>query len=204
MKTDIDRNPEGLSLVEMESYAKAYVNKRISNRTDFNDAVQEYILGCLEAEKKAIPGKGLRTYQKTCGEGRVMTFINRGVMMKGYEKVVSRKHNDEGVLEVTERHIGHVDMNTPVQGVDECTLSDVIEDKKAVEPIDLTILHEDVKALHDALLTLRPNYYIAIRMRYFLDASLEEIADELQVSKQRVHQIIETGLSKLKKELGKA
>ena len=52
--------------------------------------------------------------------------------------------------------------------------------------------------MHEALARLSPNQAFVVRRYYLEDATLEEIADQVGVSKERVRQIREAGEKKLR------
>lgn len=75
-----------------------------------------------------------------------------------------------------------------------------LSDEDGVSPIDFAESEELVTLVHEALDRLAANHAFVVR-RYFLeDATLEEIASEIGVSKERVRQIREAGVKKLRSD----
>ncbi len=94
-----------------------------------------------------------------------------------------------------------VSLETPVSD-DESFLGDFLEDKKAVQPIDIAI-HEDLKkSINQILSTLTPREERVLRMRFGLgtntDNTLEEVGKQFTVTRERIRQIEAKAIRKLK------
>ncbi len=103
------------------------------------------------------------------------------------------------LLDVTK---GALSLETPVGDEDNAQLSDVLEDPSAVSPFysaERMDLQEKVTLL---LQTLTPREAHIIRRRFGIgeqeDATLEEIGHEFSVTRERIRQIEERALSKLR------
>jgi len=71
-------------------------------------------------------------------------------------------------------------------------------DEDAVSPVEFAESGELAELVQSALSKLAPNQAYALRRYYIEEATLEEIAGELGVSKERVRQIREAGEKKLR------
>lgn len=73
-----------------------------------------------------------------------------------------------------------------------------VPDEVTVSPIEFAESGELAELVHEALRRLSPNQAFVVRRYYLEDATLEEIADQVGVSKERVRQIREAGEKKLR------
>ena len=73
-----------------------------------------------------------------------------------------------------------------------------VPDEGTVSPIEFAESAELAELVHEALARLSPNQAFVVRRYYLEDATLEEIADQVGVSKERVRQIREAGEKKLR------
>lgn len=94
-----------------------------------------------------------------------------------------------------------VSLETPVSD-DDSFLGDFLEDKKAIQPIDMAI-HSDLKrSINQILSTLTPREERVLRMRFGLgtnsDNTLEEVGKQFTVTRERIRQIEAKALRKLK------
>ncbi|MGD9853046.1 MAG: sigma-70 family RNA polymerase sigma factor [Nitrospirales bacterium] len=97
---------------------------------------------------------------------------------------------------------GTVSLETPMGDEDSSQLSDVIEDQSAVSPF-YSAERTDLQAKVTSLLkTLTPREAHIIRRRFGIghleDATLEEIGQEYSVTRERIRQIEERALAKLR------
>lgn len=106
----------------------------------------------------------------------------------------------KNVIKITKEPIS---LEAPVGNDDDGKFGDFVEDKNAVGPMDF-ILKEDLKAqIDDVLEQLNDREVKVIRMRFGLlpdesDRTLEEIGNELGVTRERVRQIESSAIKKLK------
>ncbi|MGX2984371.1 RNA polymerase sigma factor RpoD [Helicobacter sp. 23-1048] len=106
----------------------------------------------------------------------------------------------KNVIKITKEPIS---LEAPVGNDDDGKFGDFVEDKNAVGPMDF-ILKEDLKAqIDDVLEQLNDREVRVIRMRFGLlpdesDRTLEEIGNELGVTRERVRQIESSAIKKLK------
>lgn len=106
----------------------------------------------------------------------------------------------KNVIKITKEPIS---LEAPVGNDDDGKFGDFVEDKNAVGPMDF-ILKEDLKAqIDDVLEQLNDREVRVVRMRFGLlpdesDRTLEEIGNELGVTRERVRQIESSAIKKLK------
>jgi RNA polymerase primary sigma factor len=96
-----------------------------------------------------------------------------------------------------------VSLDAPIGNDDDGKVGDMITDENNTTPID-DIMKEDLKNQIDQILSqLNEREQAVIRMRYGLlpdesDRTLEEIGNELDVTRERVRQIESSAIKKLK------
>jgi RNA polymerase primary sigma factor len=96
-----------------------------------------------------------------------------------------------------------VSLEAPVGSDDDGRFGDFVEDKESASPIDY-ILKEDLQTQIDQILSqLNEREQAVLRMRFGLmddesDRTLEEIGNELEVTRERVRQIESSAIKKLK------
>ncbi len=94
-----------------------------------------------------------------------------------------------------------VSLETPVSD-DDSFLGDFLEDKKAVQPLDIAIHSDLKKSINQILSTLTPREERVLRMRFGLgtnaDNTLEEVGKQFTVTRERIRQIEAKALRKLK------
>jgi len=73
-----------------------------------------------------------------------------------------------------------------------------VPDEVTVSPVEFAESGELAALVREALARLSPNQAFVVRRYYLEDATLEEIADQVGVSKERVRQIREAGEKKLR------
>ncbi len=73
-----------------------------------------------------------------------------------------------------------------------------VPDEVTISPVEFAESGELAALVHEALARLSPNQAFVVRRYYLEDATLEEIADQVGVSKERVRQIREAGEKKLR------
>jgi RNA polymerase primary sigma factor len=95
-----------------------------------------------------------------------------------------------------------VSFESTLKDFDEISLNDIIEDPKAERADEITVLIDLCDRMEDALSSLTPREEQVIRLRYGLgceqDHTLEEIGNLFGVSRERVRQIEQKGLRKLR------
>ncbi|MFL1781371.1 RNA polymerase sigma factor RpoD [Candidatus Hepatincolaceae symbiont of Richtersius coronifer] len=94
-----------------------------------------------------------------------------------------------------------VSLETPVSD-DDSFLGDFLEDKKAVQPLEIAIHADLKKSINQILSTLTPREERVLRMRFGLgtnsDNTLEEVGKQFTVTRERIRQIEAKALRKLK------
>lgn len=73
-----------------------------------------------------------------------------------------------------------------------------VPDEATISPIEFAESGELAELVREALARLTPNQAFVVRRYYFEEATLEEIADQVGVSKERVRQIREAGEKRLR------
>ncbi len=106
----------------------------------------------------------------------------------------------KNVIKITKEPIS---LEAPIGNEDDGKFGDFVEDKKSVAPIDF-MLKSDLKGQIDGVLDqLNDRERAVVRMRFGLmedesDRTLEEIGKELSVTRERVRQIENSAIKKLK------
>ncbi len=107
------------------------------------------------------------------------------------------------------RQQGTVSFETPLGGgsrgsrmEEEMTLSDVLVDEQAPNPLDVTMENQRRKIIADTLLKLKPREELVLRRRFGIgqqsDETLEEIGQDIGVTRERIRQIEAKALKKLR------
>ncbi len=106
----------------------------------------------------------------------------------------------KNVIKITKEPIS---LEAPIGNEDDGKFGDFVEDKKSIAPIDL-MLKGDLKGqISGVLEQLNEREQAVVRMRFGLledesDRTLEEIGNELNVTRERVRQIENSAIKKLK------
>jgi RNA polymerase primary sigma factor len=95
-----------------------------------------------------------------------------------------------------------ISLGTPIGEEEDSHLEDFIEDKKSISPQDAAIRSNLVKQTQKVLSTLNKREEKILRMRFGIgekhDHTLEEVGQDFHVTRERIRQIEEKALSKLK------
>lgn len=95
-----------------------------------------------------------------------------------------------------------VSLETPIGEEEETRLEDFIEDKESISPQDATISSNLVKQIQSVFSTLDQREEKILRMRFGIgekhDHTLEEVGQEFKVTRERIRQIEEKALRKLR------
>ncbi len=98
-----------------------------------------------------------------------------------------------------------ISLQTPIGEEGDASLGDLVEDLSAENPEDVFVGRSIEEGAQDALRSLTPREEKVIRMRFGIgvrsDHTLEEIGEELEVTRERVRQIEGAALKKLRKAL---
>lgn len=95
-----------------------------------------------------------------------------------------------------------ISLETPIGEEENSHLSDFIEDKGAVSPLDSAILDDLKDQIDKALLTLNPKEEKILRKRFGIGEdtpqTLEEVGKEFEVTRERIRQIEVSAIRKLR------
>ena len=108
-------------------------------------------------------------------------------------------HNVQKILKVSKKTIS---LETPVGEEEDGRLEDFIEDKGSISPQDAAISSNLAKQTQNVLSTLDKREEKILRMRFGIgekhDHTLEEVGQDFNVTRERIRQIEEKALRKLK------
>lgn len=104
------------------------------------------------------------------------------------------------ILKITKKPIS---IETPIGEEEDSRLEDLIEDKEAISPQDAAISSNMVRQIQKVLSTLNKREEKIVRMRFGIgekhDHTLEEVGQDFDVTRERIRQIEEKALRKLKR-----
>ena len=103
------------------------------------------------------------------------------------------------LLKITKKPIS---LETPIGEEEDSRLEDFIEDKEAISPQDAAISSNMAKRIQEVLSTLDKREEKILRMRFGIgekhDYTLEEVGQDFELSRERIRQIEDKALRKLK------
>jgi RNA polymerase primary sigma factor len=103
------------------------------------------------------------------------------------------------IIKITKKPIS---LETPIGEEEDSRLEDFIEDKEMISPQDAAISSNLAKQTQKVLSTLNEREEKILRMRFGIgekhDHTLEEVGQEFDVTRERIRQIEEKALRKLK------
>jgi RNA polymerase primary sigma factor len=98
-----------------------------------------------------------------------------------------------------------VSLDAPIGADEPQQISDVVADANAAAPFDRLIRENDSKLVREVLATLTPRESRILAMRFGLDdgrtKTLEEIGEKLGVTRERIRQIQELALKKMREKM---
>ncbi len=105
----------------------------------------------------------------------------------------------EQILEVAKEPVS---LDTPVGDDDDTNLGDFVEDTKAENPLDTTVIEALRESTHEVLENLTDREQKVLRMRFGIgmntDHTLEEVGKQFNVTRERIRQIEAKALRKLR------
>jgi RNA polymerase primary sigma factor len=108
-------------------------------------------------------------------------------------------HHLQKILKASKKTVS---LETPIGEEEESRLEDFIEDKESLSPQDATISSNLVKQIQHVFSTLDKREEKILRMRFGIgekhDHTLEEVGQEFKVTRERIRQIEEKALKKLR------
>jgi RNA polymerase primary sigma factor len=103
------------------------------------------------------------------------------------------------ILKITKKPIS---LETPIGEEEDSRLEDFIEDKEAISPQDVAISSNMAKQIQEVLSTLKKREEKILRMRFGIgekhEHTLEEVGQDFNLTRERIRQIEEKALRKLK------
>jgi len=115
------------------------------------------------------------------------------------EKMGLSLHHIQKILKASKKTIS---LETPIGEEEESRLEDFIEDRESLSPQDATISSNLVKQIQNVFSTLDKREEKILRMRFGIgekhDHTLEEVGQEFNVTRERIRQIEEKALKKLR------
>ena len=115
------------------------------------------------------------------------------------EKMGVPLHQVQKILKVSKKTVS---LETPVGEEEDSRLEDFIEDKGSISPQDAAIISNLAKQTQTVLSTLDKREEKILRMRFGIgekhDHTLEEVGQDFNVTRERIRQIEEKALKKLK------
>jgi RNA polymerase primary sigma factor len=139
---------------------------------------------------------------------RINKITRRYLQEKGQEPTLDEIAEEVGlsvdkvknVIKITKEPIS---LEAPIGNEDDGKFGDFVEDKKTIAPIEFMLKNDLKGQIDDVLDQLNERERAVIRMRFGLlndesDRTLEEIGKELNVTRERVRQIENSAIKKLK------
>ncbi|MBI5966375.1 MAG: RNA polymerase sigma factor RpoD, partial [Deltaproteobacteria bacterium] len=115
------------------------------------------------------------------------------------EKMGMSLEKVQKILKITQKPIS---LETPIGEEEDSRLEDFIEDKEVISPQDAAISSNLVKQIQKVLSTLNKREEKILRMRFGIgenhDHTLEEVGQDFDLTRERIRQIEEKALRKLK------
>jgi RNA polymerase primary sigma factor len=128
-------------------------------------------------------------------------------------ETLNREATDEEIadeLELTPRHVrkyreasrAPISLDSAISSDDSALISEMVPDENAAAPFDELAKESDTGLLKDVLASMKPRERTILAMRFGLDdgnsKTLEEIAEHLEITRERVRQIQEKALQELR------
>lgn len=183
----------------------AYSYKKRFNQCDLKDLIQDGNIGLMKALKKFDPFKGIRFISFAVYDIRdalQKSIVNNHMILSGVAKsLTSNMFQRQG-----QKKLPHV------QNLINYSHSDNFIDKDVIEENHVLLLSQDISVSEELEKkqenSLAQNLLSCLsdRERYIIqknvmeDVPLEDVGKELKLSKQRVHQLKNTALKKLREQ----
>lgn len=179
-----------LSLKEYLQITKKLV-KHILGKT--NGKIANEILGSDDAISNIATSIMISDWKYEPGEGTSQQTYRYGGALQAIKTYLKRRSN--------RRYIYSLDFVTHT--ADETAQSDLydsIEDESQIEPIDDSLNNDNQDTINELLLgdTLDEREKLCITKHFFDDMTYQAIGNDIGVCRERVRQIIEHGLGKLR------
>jgi len=141
---------------------------------------------------------------------RVNRFINNHIQEKGVEPTTQEMSVALGISENKIKTAltaakNSISLDTTTIGDDDSdTIGDLIADKNTLNPMEVAMLEGDKLAIEKVLSTLNPREAKVLRLRFGLNQdqtehTLEEVGNQMNLTRERIRQLEVTAISKLKK-----
>jgi RNA polymerase primary sigma factor len=110
--------------------------------------------------------------------------------------------NTRRVRQYREASRAPVSLDSPISTDDTTAISEIVADANAAAPFDAIVKHNDNQLVQEVLATLEPRENRILAMRFGLDngrpKTLEEVGERLGVTRERIRQIQEQALQKMR------
>jgi RNA polymerase primary sigma factor len=110
--------------------------------------------------------------------------------------------NARRVRQYREASRAPVSLDSPISTDDTTAISEIVADASAAAPFDAIVKHNDNQLMQEVLATLEPRESRILAMRFGLDhgrpKTLEEVGERLGVTRERIRQIQEQALQKMR------
>jgi RNA polymerase primary sigma factor len=94
-------------------------------------------------------------------------------------------------------------LETPIGDEGDTHLGDLVQDKRAISPVDAAMASRQEEEIHCVLRTLAPREEKIVRMRFGIgeksDYTLEEVGREFCVTRERIRQLESKALKRLQR-----
>ncbi len=180
------------------SIAKRHINRGLS----FLDLIQEGNIGLMKAVDKFEYQRGYKfgtyaTWWIRQGMTRAIADQARTIRIPVHMIEIINKLN-----RTSRTLVQPISLETPIGEEEDSRLEDFIEDKETISPQDAAISSNMTKQIQRVLSTLNQREEKILRMRFGIgekqDYTLEEVGQDFELTRERIRQIEEGALRKLR------